>query len=59
MQLFTMFSYYALFFSIEFRVSPLTPREELVTTHDADYVDRYLSGDMTELENRNIGFPWR
>jgi len=43
----------------EFRVSPLATREQLNLTHDAEYVHRYLSGDMTESENRNIGFPWR
>ena len=43
----------------EFRVSPLATTEQLVTTHDAHYVHRYLTGDMTERENRNIGFPWR
>mmetsp|Transcript_42861 Transcript_42861/g.91116 ORF Transcript_42861/g.91116 Transcript_42861/m.91116 type:complete len:468 (+) Transcript_42861:2-1405(+) len=42
----------------EFRVSPLATRQQLLTTHDEDYVRRYLSGDMTESENRNIGFPW-
>jgi hypothetical protein len=43
----------------DFRVSPLATREELLTTHDAQYVHRYLNGEMTESENRNIGFPWR
>ena len=43
----------------EFRVSPLATEAQLVTTHDACYVRRYLTGEMTESENRNIGFPWR
>jgi len=42
----------------EFRVSPLATRDQLVTTHDENYIHRYLSGDMTDAENRNIGFPW-
>ena len=42
-----------------FNVSPLATKEQLLTTHDAVYVDRYLNGQMTEAENRNIGFPWR
>ncbi|KAL7527135.1 hypothetical protein ACHAXR_001823 [Thalassiosira sp. AJA248-18] len=42
----------------EFRVSPLASAEELLTTHDAHYIHRYLTGDLTESENRNIGFPW-
>ena len=42
-----------------FNVSPLATKEQLLTTHDAQYVDRYLNGQMTEAENRNIGFPWR
>lgn len=43
----------------DFRVSPLATKEQVTTTHDPNYVTRYLSGDMTESENRNIGFPWR
>ena len=42
-----------------FNISPLATKEQLLTTHDANYVDRYLNGQMTEAENRNIGFPWR
>lgn len=42
----------------DFRVSPLATRQDLVTTHDPQYVDRYLRGDMTEAEKRSIGFPW-
>lgn len=42
----------------EFRVSPLATVEELGTTHCSSYVDRFLRGDLTELELRNIGFPW-
>lgn len=42
----------------EFRVSPLATIEELSTTHCSSYVDRFLRGDLTELELRNVGFPW-
>ena len=42
-----------------FNMSPLATKEQLLTTHDAKYIDRYLNGQMTEAENRNIGFPWR
>jgi len=42
----------------DFRVSPLATVEELTTTHSPDYVDRYLRGDLTEDELRNVGFPW-
>ena len=41
-----------------FHVSPLATKEQLITTHDPKYVHRYLTGNMTESENRNIGFPW-
>ena len=43
----------------DFHISPLATKDQLLTTHDEHYVDRYLRGDMTESENRNIGFPWR
>ena len=48
----------SIFKNEEFRVSPLVTVEQLITTHDEDYVARYLAGKMTESENRNIGFPW-
>lgn len=43
---------------IDFRESPLATVEQLETTHDANYIHRYLTGQMTDAENRNIGFPW-
>ncbi|KAL7570068.1 hypothetical protein ACA910_017103 [Epithemia clementina (nom. ined.)] len=42
----------------EFRVSPLATVEELETTHCPSYIQRYMTGDMTETELRNVGFPW-
>jgi acetoin utilization deacetylase AcuC-like enzyme len=43
---------------VKFTVSPLATRDELITTHCPNYVDRYLKGQLTEKENRKIGFPW-
>jgi acetoin utilization deacetylase AcuC-like enzyme len=42
----------------EFRKSPLATTQQLSLTHDPTYISRYLTGNMTERENRNIGFPW-
>ncbi|KAL7489295.1 hypothetical protein ACHAW6_014886 [Cyclotella cf. meneghiniana] len=42
----------------QFRVSPLATTQQLETTHHPTYISRYLSGKLTERENRNIGFPW-
>lgn len=42
----------------DFHVSPLATKEQLITTHDPKYVHRYLTGNMTQVENRIIGFPW-
>jgi acetoin utilization deacetylase AcuC-like enzyme len=42
----------------EFRVSPLSSIDELTTTHDPAYVQRFLTGDQDERELRNVGFPW-
>ena len=39
----------------DFRVSPLATKEQLVTTHDETYVERYLQGKMTQAEIRNTG----
>jgi len=44
--------------SAEFRVSPLVSHEDLLTTHDASYVRRFLDGELSAAENRRIGFPW-
>eukprot|EP00531_Pseudo-nitzschia_arenysensis_P002085 CAMPEP_0116114510 /NCGR_PEP_ID=MMETSP0329-20121206/20_1 /TAXON_ID=697910 /ORGANISM="Pseudo-nitzschia arenysensis, Strain B593" /LENGTH=538 /DNA_ID=CAMNT_0003607897 /DNA_START=185 /DNA_END=1802 /DNA_ORIENTATION=+ len=42
----------------DFQVSPLATFEELSTTHDPNYITRFLEGDQTEQEQRNVGFPW-
>lgn len=39
-------------------MSPLATTEELITTHDINYVERFLSGNQTTAEQRNVGFPW-
>lgn len=41
-----------------FTVSPLASLEDLCTTHDPDYVQRYFDGRFTARENRVVGFPW-
>jgi acetoin utilization deacetylase AcuC-like enzyme len=42
----------------DFLVSPLATEDELVTTHCPVYVKKVLTGDLTEREIRNVGFPW-
>mmetsp|Transcript_2363 Transcript_2363/g.3522 ORF Transcript_2363/g.3522 Transcript_2363/m.3522 type:complete len:426 (-) Transcript_2363:28-1305(-) len=42
----------------EFRISPLISLENLTTTHCPDYVERYMKGNQTDQEVRNVGFPW-
>lgn len=42
----------------EFRVSPLATVEELTLTHCPEYVRRFMVGDQTNDEIRNVGFPW-
>jgi acetoin utilization deacetylase AcuC-like enzyme len=32
--------------------------DELATTHSKDYVQRFLTGNQTAQEQRNVGFPW-
>ena len=43
---------------IEFRVSPLASEEELTTTHSHGYVKKVMTGNLTDRELRNVGFPW-
>lgn len=42
----------------DFCVSPLATVQELTTTHSPAYVQRFLSGQQSEAEQRNVGFPW-
>ena len=42
----------------EFQVSPLATEEEITTTHSPQYVQKVVTGDLTERELRNVGFPW-
>lgn len=43
---------------VEFIRSPLAFTEDIMRVHDEDYVSRYLKGELTDRENRTIGFPW-
>ena len=43
---------------IDFSPSPVASAGDLRTTHDAEYIKRFLCNQLTERENRNIGFPW-
>ena len=43
---------------VEFLPSPIASPAELKTTHCPKYVDRYLTGQMTDMEIRRVGFPW-
>ena len=42
----------------DFRISPLATVSELSTTHSLDYIQRFMSGDLSASEIRNVGFPW-
>jgi len=44
--------------NVSFQVSPMATRSELLSTHCPDYIDRYLSGKLTDQEIRKTGFPW-
>jgi len=43
---------------VKFQRSEPVTREELAATHCYNYVEKYLSGNLTELEIRKQGFPW-
>ncbi|TWT96597.1 Acetoin utilization protein AcuC [Botrimarina colliarenosi] len=44
--------------SIELRPAPPATDAELLRVHTAEYVRRVRSGTLTEVEQREIGFPW-
>jgi acetoin utilization deacetylase AcuC-like enzyme len=37
---------------------PVATREELCLAHDPSYVDRVITGRLTDAELKRIGFPW-
>lgn len=41
-----------------FDVSPLASIEELQSTHSLKYITRYIQGQQTPQEIRQVGFPW-
>ena len=42
----------------DFRISPLATISELSTTHSLEYIQRFMSGNLSAVEIRNVGFPW-
>ncbi len=42
----------------ELRVPPPASDDEILLVHDADYLDRIKSGQLTSVQLRRIGFPW-
>ena len=42
----------------ELREPEAVTDEEILRVHDRDYLDRVVSGSLTEKEIRRIGFPW-
>ena len=38
--------------------SPLASMPDLLTIHSEKYVTSYFAGQLTELEQKTIGFPW-
>ena len=44
--------------NISFVDSPPVTKNELILTHSPSYVERYLSGQLTDMEIKKIGFPW-
>jgi acetoin utilization deacetylase AcuC-like enzyme len=42
----------------DFRISPIVSVTDLTTTHCPDYIARFIAGEQTSDEQRNVGFPW-
>lgn len=43
---------------VSFRISPLVSVQDLALTHCEEYISRYIQGQQTSDEIRNVGFPW-
>jgi acetoin utilization deacetylase AcuC-like enzyme len=41
-----------------FHPSPPAPLEDLYRAHSPAYVQRFLTGDLSDTDMRTIGFPW-
>jgi len=46
------------YLDVELDEAPLASLEELLLAHDTDYIERVVQGQLTEAEQREIGFPW-
>lgn len=44
--------------SCQLCVPPAASEQELTTVHDPEYVRRVMAGELSDLEQRRIGFPW-
>ncbi|MEO0716962.1 MAG: histone deacetylase, partial [Planctomycetota bacterium] len=44
--------------AVDLRPAPMATDEELLRVHTADYVRRVRAGELTDKEQREIGFPW-
>jgi hypothetical protein len=44
--------------NVAFHPSPLASLPDLATTHEMQYIQRYLTGRITPQEQRESGFPW-
>ena len=48
----------ATYLDVELEEAPLASFEELLLVHDSAYIERVIQGQLTEAEQREIGFPW-
>ncbi|MCH2182200.1 MAG: histone deacetylase [Mariniblastus sp.] len=39
-------------------IPPAATNKQLLRVHTQDYVERVIQGDLSDLEQRRIGFPW-
>jgi acetoin utilization deacetylase AcuC-like enzyme len=46
------------YLDVELEEAPLASLEELLLAHDETYIERVLHGQLTDAEQREIGFPW-
>lgn len=43
---------------VKLRVAPAATRQQLCRPHTEGYVDRVFAGQLSDLEQKRIGFPW-
>ncbi len=46
------------YLEVELDEAPLASLDELLLAHDGEYIEKVIQGQLTQAQQREIGFPW-